>query len=294
MDNKSDAILISVNGTITEASLARIPALDRGFLYADSVYEATRTFSKKPFHWDFHLKRLFESAKIIHLPIHYSSAEITHELQKIIEAHPAKHLSVRIQISGGTNHSLGFSRTLASQKNNLIIIASPLQENPDWWLQKGVKLMSFTSTLNKSGSQSKSGSYYENVMAYEEAQAKGFNDALLFNKDGSLLEGTSFNIWFINEKNELCTPTLALGLLDGITRQCLLKLFSKNSIKVIEGNFTIDDLKKAQEVFITSSSRFLVPVTQIDENGVANGAVGHNTLKYLQLYLEEIKKEYVI
>lgn len=287
-------ILISVNGIITKANEAKIPAMDRGFLYGDSVYEATRTFSHKPFHWDFHLKRLYESAKIIHLPIHYTESEITYELNRIIEAHPAKHLSLRLQLSGGTNHSIGFSRSLSEKKNNLVIIASPLKENPKWWLEKGLKLMSFTSTLNKSGSQSKSGSYYENVMAYEEAQAKGFDDALLFNKDGSLLEGTTFNIWFINEQNEICTPTLSLGLLDGITRQCLLKLFQKNAIKVKEGNFGIDDLKKSREVFITSSSRFIVPVTQVDKNKIGNGTVGQKTKEYLQLYLDEIKKEYVI
>lgn len=287
-------VLVSVNGHITDAADAKIPALDRGFLYADSVYEATRTFNKKPFHWNFHLKRLFESAKIIHLPIKYSEEEITQEVQKIIDAHPARHINLRIQISGGTNSALGFSRSLAHSRNNLVIIASTLHENPKWWLDKGLKLMSFTSSLNKSGSQSKSGSYYENVMAYEMAREHGFDDALLFSKNGELLEGTSFNIWFINNKNEICTPDLALGLLDGITRQCLMNMFKNQSLIVKEGYFTINELITAREVFITSSSRFLVPVTQIDDHLINDGAVGPNTLAYLQLYLEDIKKDYTI
>lgn len=287
-------MLISINGKIFDGKNAHLPALDRGFLYGDSVYEATRTFSQKPFHWDYHLKRLYESAKIIHLPIHYAPEKITQELTKIIEAHPAKHLSLRVQISGGTNSSLGFSRELAPQSNNLVIYANELKENPRWWLEKGLKLKNFVSTLNKSGRQSKSGSYYENVMAYEEAKAHGFDDALIFNKDGFLLEGTTFNVWFIDNHGTIHTPSLELGLLDGITRQCLLKLFADKQIPVLEGAYTQDDLKNASEIFITSSSRFIVPVTQIENILISSGRVGHRTLKYLDLYLNEIKKEYVI
>ncbi len=289
-----DEILVSVNGTITNSKNAMIPALDRGFLYADSVYEATRTFDKKIFHWKFHINRLFESAKIIHLPIKLTEEQITNEVQNIIDRHPAKHLNIRIQISGGTNKFLGFSRSLTDGNNNLIIIASPLKTNPPHWLTDGVRLMSFTSSLNKSGSQSKSGSYYENVMAYELAVENGFDDAVIFNKDGLLLEGTTFNIWFVDKDNTVHTPALRHGLLDGITRQCLIRLFHSKSISVNEGDFSYNDLIQAREVFITSSSRFIVPVTKIDSKLISDGTVGKKTIEYLNLYLEDIRKEYNI
>jgi branched-chain amino acid aminotransferase len=286
--------LISVNGKISAADDAVIPALDRGFLYGDSIYEATRTFDKKIFHWDFHLERLYKSAEKINLKITYQKEELTKLIQDIVDIHPAKNVSLRIQLSRGTNKKIGLSKSQCLDKNNVIIFADELKPNPEWWIQKGLSLTSFTLHTQKTGSLAKSGSYLENMLAYDSALENGFHDSILLNKEGHVLEGTTSNIWFIDQENRLCTPDIELGLLDGITRRVLFKIFKENKMDVIEGSFTINDLLKAREVFITSSSRFIVPVTSIHHKIIGSGEPGKLTLKLLELYMNEIKKEYRI
>ncbi len=290
----NSSFLISVNGKISAAEEAVIPALDRGFLYGDSIYEATRTFDKQIFHWDFHLERLYKSAEKINLEITFSKEEISKHVQEIVEIHPAKHVTLRLQLSRGTNKKIGLSKSQCAKKNNLIIYADELKPNPDWWLKSGLSLTSFTLETQKSGPLAKSGSYLENMLAYDQALEKGFHDSLLLNKDGHVLEGTTSNIWFIDTQGQIHTPALELGLLDGITRQVLFKVFKENNIKVIEGKFTLQDFQNAQEVFITSSSRFIVPVTSIEHQKIGSGEPGKLTLKLLELYMSEIKKEYRI
>ncbi len=291
---EKSVFLISVNGLITNADEALIPAMDRGFLYGDSVYEATRTFQKKPFHWSFHLSRLFESAKKMEIDVNYSAEELTAEVQKMIDQHPSSNITLRIQLSRGTNKELGLSRTLVSSRNNLIIYAKTLAPNPKEWLTKGWRVMSYRLPFQKVGSQTKAGSYIENMLALEKAKAEGLDDALFLNLNGNLLEGTTSNIWFIDQQGVIHTPSLSEGLLDGITRQSLIKLFQLNNISYDEGRYSLDDLLKAREAFITSSTRFLVPVVEIDGKKIGNGLPGARTLELLNLYLSEIKKEYFI
>lgn len=286
--------LISVNGKITNAEDALIPAMDRGFLYGDSVYEATRTFHKKPFHWGYHLSRLFDSAKKMEIDVTYSPEELTAELQKIIDQHPSPNITLRIQLSRGTNRELGLSRSLVAAKNNLIIYAKTLAPNPESWLTKGWKTMSYRLPFQKAGSQTKAGSYIENMLALEKAKAQGLDDALFLNLDGALLEGTTSNIWFIDHADVIHTPGLDQGLLDGITRQSLIKLFKAQGITYREGRYELADLLNAREAFITSSSRFLVPIVEVDGQKIGSGAPGERTIELLNLYLSEIKKEYVI
>lgn len=291
---ENSVFLISVNGKITNADEALIPAMDRGFLYGDSVYEATRTFHKKPFHWPFHLARLFESAKKMEIDITYSADELSREVQKMIDQHPSPNITLRIQLSRGTNRELGLSRNLVATKNNLIIYAKTLSPNPESWLTKGWKTMSYRLPFQKIGSQTKAGSYIENMLALERARALGLDDALFLNLDGSLLEGTTSNIWFIDHAGVIHTPSLDQGLLDGITRQSLIKLFTAQGIAFSEGRYDLKDLLNAREAFITSSSRFLVPIVEVDGHKIGSGAPGARTRELLNLYLSEIKKEYVI
>ncbi len=290
----NSSFLISVNGKISAAEDAKVSALDRGFLYGDSIYEATRTFDKKIFHWDFHLDRLFQSAEKISLKITYSRNEISKLVQDIVDIHPAKHITLRLQLSRGTNKKIGLSKNQCNDGNNIIIYADELKPNPEWWLTKGLSLTSYTLQTQKSGPLAKSGSYLENMLAYDYALDNGFHDSVLLNKEGFILEGTTSNLWFIDQQDRICTPELDLGLLDGITRRVLFKVFKEHHLNVVEGKFKLDELLKAREVFITSSSRFIVPVTSIHNQLIGSGVPGKLTLKLLELYMNEIKKEYRI
>ncbi len=287
-------MLISVNGEITLPEKAVIPALDRGFLYGDSVYEATRTFQRKVFRLDEHLNRLHESAKLLHLPLYLTDQEITKFINDLVTKHPAENVTLRIQISRGTNTVLGLDSKNVLKKNNIVIFASTLTPNPDSWLSQGIKLCTFDLSFMKTGAQSKAGTYVENILAYEKARNLNVDDAILVDPESRVLEGTTSNFWLIDDKNEILTPPLEVGILNGLTRQTLIKIFKAKGYIVREKVIKKQELTKASEVFITSTSRFLVPVVEIDAKKIGSGAPGKLTMELLQIYLDELRKDYHI
>ena len=129
----------------------------------------------------------------------------------------------------------------------------------------------------------KSGNYLNNVLAMAEAKEKGAFDAIMLNYKGNITEGTTSNIWIV-EGDKFITPPLEAGLLGGITRKTLLNIAAKNNLNVAEENITPERLKSADECFLTSSTKEIVPITQVDGNPVGSGAPGVQTKKLHQMY----------
>lgn len=281
--------LININGNLLKGPEARISVFDRGFLYGDSVYEATRTFSKKPFRLERHIDRLFLSAEKISLIPTYSKDQITAEVMKTIETSPYDNVTLRIVLTRGTNSDLGLDTEL-SGPNNLIIFTKEIKPNPEWWIKDGVSMIFYQKEIEASGSLPKTGNYQENILANREAHTQGAYDAFLINTHGFVTEGTTSNAWII-KNGTLLTPPLADGVLDGLTRKTLIEM-SKNDglpMALIEKSLTKDDFMEADECFITSTTRNIVPVTKIENHPVKNGKPGHATLELLKLYLDFVK-----
>ncbi len=282
--------LININGELFDEETAKISVFDRGFLYADSVYEATRSFNRKVFRLPLHLERLFESAKKIELTPSYSRQEINDQIQKTVKQSPFENISIRIVLTRGTNRDLGLDPSLCST-NNLIIITKEIADNPKWWLEQGLKVVLFQKNNTETGPIAKTGNYQENMLAFKFSKEHGADDALMLNPKGQLCEGTTSNVWIIKD-NIVKTPPLHLGILDGLTRQALFEVCRRHSIHCHETVLTQQDLLNADEVFITSTTRNLVPITTIENKAVADGLPGSLTLKLLGLYLEFVAKEY--
>ena len=282
--------VININGEFFSEETAKISIFDRGFLYGDSVYEATRTFSKIPFRLNLHLDRLFESAQKIDLTPTFTKEEIKAEIEKTIAHSGSENSTIRIILTRGTNSDLGLDPALAI-KNNLIIFTKPIAENPAWWLEKGISAVFYQKKSSERGPLPKTGNYQENMLAYKRAQLLGADDAIMLNSDGHLCEGTTSNLW-IFKNNELLTPSLGLGLLDGLTRKALFEVCSLHQIPCKEAILTQGDLLNADEAFITSTTRNLVPLTKIEETPIGSGRPGSRTLHLLKLYLDYVAKEY--
>lgn len=281
--------LININGKLMKGPEAQISVFDRGFLYGDSVYEATRTFDKKPFRLERHIDRLFLSAEKISLVPTYSKEVITSEVLKTVEASPYQNVTIRIVLTRGTNTDLGLDTEL-SGPNNLIIFTKEIKPNPAWWVTDGVSMIFYQKQIEASGSLPKTGNYQENILANREAHERAAYDAFLINTHGFVTEGTTSNAWIIKD-GTLYTPPLADGVLDGLTRKTLIEM-SKDGrlpLPLVEKSLTKKDFIDADECFITSTTRNIVPVTKIENHAVQNGRPGLQTLELLKLYLDFVK-----
>lgn len=284
-----EQFLININGDLLKGPEARISVFDRGFLYGDSVYEATRTFEKIPFRLERHIDRLFLSADKISLLPTYTKEDITNEVLKTIEASPYQNSTIRIVLTRGTNSDLGLDTDL-SGPNNLIIFTKEIKPNPKWWLTEGVSMIFYQKVIEASGSLPKTGNYQENILANREAHLRLVYDAFLVNTEGKVTEGTTSNAWLI-KNGSLFTPPLTDGVLDGLTRKTLIEMSKQGKLPLplIEKSLNKSDFTDADECFITSTTRNIVPVTKIEEHTIKTGLPGIQTLKLLELYLDFVK-----
>ncbi len=288
LENLYKQSVININGEICDAKDAKISIFDRGFLYGDSIYEVAYSLDSNLIFFEDHIDRLYQSARFLNMQIYYSRDEIIRESIKTLQTSKISDAYIRIILTRGeTEITLDPS---SSHKNNLVIITKPKPIHPEIFYTNGIKLSIVSILRNDARStnpSAKSGNYLNNVLAVSEAKKLQFDDALMENRNGFITEGSSFNIWFI--KNGIIhTPPAESGLLKGITREKLIELCNKNKIPLKIENFTANELKQAQTVFITSSTRGIMPVSIIDEHKFN---IDFNFIERLQkLYKELIKK----
>ena len=147
-----DKFLININGEFYNEETAKISVFDRGFLYGDSVYEATRTFNGKAFRIERHIDRLFKSASRIALYPNLTKEDILTEINKTITKANTPDLSLRVVLTRGTNSDLGLNPALSST-DNLIIFCKAIAPNPEWWTTKGVSTKKTCSPIKRPKNQ---------------------------------------------------------------------------------------------------------------------------------------------
>lgn len=257
--------LVNINGEIVNAKEAKISIFDRGFLYGDSIYEVTYAKDYSLLFFEEHLDRLEKSAKLINMHLFTSREEIKQEALKTLKASQIKDAYMRIIVTRGeTEITLDPN---ASYKNNLVIIVKKKPAYPERLYKQGINLAIVSILRNDkmaTDPNAKSGNYLNNVMAIAEAKKLGADDALMINKDGQVTEGTTFNIWMF-KNGYWVTPPSASGLLEGITRKRVLEICQEYHYPLKVENFSTEELLSAEEVFITSSTRSIMPVHKIND-----------------------------
>ena len=166
-----------------------------------------------------------------------------------------------------------------------MIITKPITPNPESWLTKGVSVFFYQKKNSIKGSLPKTGNYQENMLAHKSALEKGAFDAFMVNPEGHVTEGTTSNVWLIKD-GTIYTPALSCGVLDGLTRQALFLIAEHKKIAIKEAILSRVDFLSADECFLTSTTRNLVPVTKIENQIIGNGLPGSKTLELLKTYLE--------
>jgi branched-chain amino acid aminotransferase len=239
-----------------------------------------RTYDRRPFHLDEHLERLFRSAQFIDLEIPYTRADIIQIVLSVIERNSYQHASLRIFVTGGESED-----GITPGKPLLAVLITPLPERDLARFAQGCKVI--TTHLQREAPEAKTTSYVAAVRALKEAQRRGAADALFVNEHGHVLEGTRSN-FFVFVGDTLVTPRA--GMLMGVTRNVVLAL-ARGRFAIEERPILYDELPQVSEAFITSSSREITPVMQIDDLLIADGRPGPRTSELEQRFIEAVSSQ---
>ena len=282
--------VISVNGVVTSAEDARIPVLDHGFLFGDSVYETLRTYQHKPFLFTRHFNRMARSAKSIELELPWSRERTFQEVRRVVEAAGlASESRIRITVTRGVG---GVGPDPESCKSpNVIVIVTPLSELAPSIAENGVEVMisSFQRTTHLA--DAKTGNLIRTVLAQREARLAGAFEAILLTPEGWISDGITSNIYLVKGR-KLMTPSREACILEGITRGAVLELAGRMGLEVVEGLLQRSDIESADEMFLTSSTRGIVPIVRVNASSdvriVANGKPGPVTQALRNAYSQEL------
>ena len=280
------SIRVYIDGEVRSPEEAKVSVFDRGFLYGDSVYETIGTAHGRLFAARAHLDRLERSASRIGLSPP-PRAQIEAAVAATVAAAGNAESRVRVMLTRGVGQ-LDLDPASAGD-TRLIIIVMPLGAPTAEMLEKGVSVAMVSVERNSPQAMDpavKSGNYLNNVLALGEARRRsGAYEAILCGGDGSVAEGASSNIFAV-VGGEVRTPPLAVGILDGITRAQVIALCRQNGIPVAERRMSPEELRRADEAFLTSATRGVLPVTRVDEGAVGAGVPGPVTRRLMSLYDE--------
>ena len=276
---------INVNGRITDKEKAVVSIFDHGFLYGEGVYETLRTYNHRPFLFDRHMARLRQSADMLALNVPFSNNEIAAELKKTMSAASLEHEAyIRILLTRGVGDLTYDPRD--TPKPSLVIIVKDHIDPPVETYQDGINVVitkvvrNHPSTVNP---KIKSNNLLNSALAMQEAIRRGAFEGIMRNYRGELAECTTANL-FIVRKDVAITPPVEAGLLPGITRAFLFEISKDTGIIVKEAILKDADLFNADEAFLTSTTRELVPIVKVDRNKIGNGSPGPITKKLLQAF----------
>ncbi len=277
MDNQA---LWYVGGEWVHPDEARLSINDLAVLRGYSVFEALRTYNRRPFHLDEHLARLYRSAEVIDLEVPYAREEIAAVVREVIARNAYTHAALRILVTGG-----GSADGITPARMPLLaVLITPLGERDMQSFAQGYRVI--TTHLTREAPEAKTTSYTSAIRALKEAQRRGAVDALFVDAQEQVLEATRSN-FFVFRGDTLVTPHA--GILLGITRQVVLEL-ARGRFAIEERPILLSELPQVDEAFMCASSREIMPVVQIDDLPLGNGTPGLRTTELEQRFIALVER----
>lgn len=258
-------------GAVREPADCRVSVLDHGLLYGDGVFEGIRITARRIFRLDDHLARLARSARAIGLTLPCTTAVVRNAVIETARANDADEAYVRILLTRGEGE-LGVD-PLGCKAPQLFCIVATLSMFDPAARAAGLRLM--TAAQRRPGAdtldpQVKSLNYLNNVLAKRDARMRGYDDALLLNREGRVAEASGANIFAVVD-DVVVTPPCAEGALGGITRDALLAILNAGGHPHRVAPVTRYDVLNASEVFLTGSGAGLVAVSSLDDTPIGDG-----------------------
>ena len=280
--------MVNVNGRIFDQEHAVISVFDHGFLYGEGVYETLRTYDGQPFLFDRHMRRLRASASMLALTVPPANDEIDRRFRDTMRAaglgttgHEAY---IRILVTRGVGE-LTYDPA-ACGAPTIVVIAKAHVDPPAEAFEHGVMVTLVGIVRNHPGSVNpiiKSNNLLNNALAMQEAFRRRAFEGVMRNYRGELAECTTANLFVVKDGVAL-TPPLDAGLLAGITREFLFEVGRDVGVSVREQTLRDEDLFDADEAFLTSTTRELVPIVRVDDRTIGSGKPGPVTKKLLDAF----------
>ena len=271
--------MIYLNGEFMPIENAMIPVLDRGFIFGDGVYEVIPVYSRLPFRLDEHLRRLQASLDSIRLTNPYDTAKWREVICRLVEINQPEDQSLYLQVTRGVaKRDHAFPKQV---KPTIFIMSNPLVTPPVEQIENGVAAI--TATDNRwLRCDVKSTALLPNVLLRQLSVDAGCAETILL-RDGVLTEGSATNA-FVVIGGVLLAPPKSNLMLPGITYDVVLELAEANGVALDVRSISETEVREADEVWISSSSREVLPVTRLDGKPVGSGQPGPVFKHVYQLY----------
>ncbi len=271
-----------IDGERFSAESAQVSVFDRGFLYGDSVFETLRTYGKRPFALDEHLSRLERSAERVLIRMPLDRDGFRREVNEALGAVDYDESLVRIMLTRGRGESLGLDPGLSNTPLRVMLVM-PLVAPAAHKYAEGIGVITYRAPRLADGTAAagaKVANYLAAVLAIDAARKASAEEALFVDAEQRVLEGSTSNVFAVRG-GRLVTPPEELGILPGITRAHVLSLAAGRGLLTELRSLSVDELFEAEELFISSSIRELLPVVSVDGRRIGDGRPGKTTLALL-------------
>lgn len=267
-----------INGNYVNEEDANVPARDLAVLRGYGAFDFLRTYGGKPFRLNKNIGRLRRSCEIIELDFPWTDEEVSDIVDETIKrnADESDEFNIRLVVTGGVSSD----NITPDGESTLLVMVQPLKPLPDWWYNKGVKVV--TVDVGRVFPKAKSIIYTPAIIAQKRAKAAGGVEALYTDEENNVTEGTTTNVFAIYG-NTIITPEEG-NLLPGITRKTVIDLIKESGMTLEIRALPYDELLQADEMFITAANKQIVPVVTVDDTTIGDGKVGEGTQHIMALF----------
>lgn len=297
MSRTSD-LFLGLNGRVVDASTASVSVMDHGLMYGMGLFETFRTYDGEPFLLERHLERMKRGASELGIAWNVDPDGLRAEIAALLAANALADAYVRLTLTAGEDE-LGLPSGDLYERPNRIVYVKALPKTPASWYTQGRALQVLRTCRNtpEGTERLKSLHYMNSILGRRELGlipgAQGA-EGLMLNREGYIAEGIVSNLFFA-AGGRLYTPSVDTGILPGITRNFVRELAAKNGIQAEEGFYTLEELKQADEIFLTGSVQGIVSVRLLrsldgSEQNVGAGCPGPLTTRLIEQYRHYTKE----
>lgn len=279
--------IVYVNGAFVPEAEAKISIFDRGFIFADGIYEVSAVLDGGLVDNDAHLARLERSLSAIDLAMPCSRQEIVDVQRELILRNHLVEGAIYLQVTrGAADREFAFP---PDAKPSLVMFTQARDIVEDPKAVTGIKLHS-VADIRWARRDIKSVALLAQVLAKQAAAAAGCQEAIM-HEDGVVTEGGSSTVFIVTEDGQIVTRANSQAILPGITRQALIRLACEKGLAIEERSFTLDEVFAARECFVTSATAFVKAVVEVDGKRIGGGQPGPLARRLRDLYIEAARAE---
>ncbi len=271
-----------VNGRYVPHRDARVHIEDRGYQFADGIYEVVAVKSGAFVDLGPHVERLERSLRELRIAAPMTRAALVTVMEEVIRRNAVQDGIIYVQMTRGVAPRDHAFPTAA--RTQVVMTAKRGRPHPVRYETDGVKAVTVPD-IRWDRCDIKSVSLLPNVLAKQTAREAGAYEAIFVTPEGEITEGSSTNAWIVTRDGELVTRPISNAILAGITRRTVLEIAREEGLRLVERAFSLAEARAAREMFVTSTTSFVMPVTQLDDSVIANGKPGTIGLKLRQRYI---------